>query len=144
GVSEVCVSRWLALVRQGGATALLSRSVVGPSPKLTPEQKNLIPELLWHGAEAYGFRGEVWTCRRIVQVIAEEFGVRYHKDHVGRLLKELHWTPQVPIRRALQRNEQAIERWRIKIWPELQRRARHERRVLVFEDESGFYLLPGL
>ena len=143
-VSEVCVSRWLALARQGGPTALRSRSAAGPAPKLTSEQKSRIPELLWHGAEAYGFRGEVWTCRRIAQVIAEEFGVRYHKDHVSRLLKELHWTPQVPIRRALQRDEKAIERWRIGVWPELQRRARQERRVLVFEDESGFYLLPGL
>jgi transposase len=144
GVSEVCVSRWLALVRQGGLNALRSRPAAGPAPKLTPEQKRFIPELLWHGAEAYGFRGEVWTCRRIAQVIAEEFGVRYHKDHVSRLLKELHWTPQVPIRRALQRDEQAIERWRTKTWPALQRRARKERRLVIFEDESGFYLLPGL
>ncbi len=144
GVSEVCVSRWLALVRSGGPAALRSHPSVGPTPKLTPMQKRLIPELLWHGAEAYGFRGEVWTCRRIAQVIAEEFGVRYHKDHVSRLLKELHWTPQVPIRRALQRDEQAIENWRTTTWPKLQRRARQERRVVIFEDESGFYLLPGL
>jgi transposase len=103
-----------------------------------------IPEFLWHGAEAYGFRGEVWTCARIGRAIEEEFGVRYHKDHVGRLLRELHWTPQVPIRRAIQRDEEAIRRWRLEVWPELQRRARRERRVLVFEDESGFYLLPGV
>ena len=61
----------------------------GRPPKLTPAQKRLIPEFLWHGPEAYGFRGEVWTCARIAQVIEEEFGVRYHKGHVGRLLKEL-------------------------------------------------------
>ena len=76
----------------------------------------------WHGAEAYGFRGQVWTCARVAQVIEEEFGVRYHKDHVGRLLKELHWTPQVPIQRAIQRDEQAIQRWRDEVWPELQQR----------------------
>jgi transposase len=86
----------------------------------------------------------VWTCVRIARVIEEEFGVRYHKDHVGRLLKELQWTPQVPIRRAIQRDEDAITRWRIEVWPELLQRARRERRVLVFEDESGFYLLPGV
>jgi hypothetical protein len=77
-------------------------------------------------------------------VIEEEFGVRYHKGHVGRLLQELCWTPQVPIRRALQRDEGAIRRWREEVWPDLLRRARRERRVLVFEDESGFYLLPGV
>jgi transposase len=144
GVSPVSVSRWFARVRDGGPEALRAQPRLGAPPKLSAAQKRLIPEFLWHGAEAYGFRGEVWTCARVARVIEEEFGVRYHKDHVGRLLKELHWTPQIPIRRALQRDEEAIQRWRDEVWPELQRRAQRERRVLVFEDESGFYLLPGV
>jgi transposase len=144
GVAEATVSRWLARARDGGPDALLARPGPGRPPGLSPDQKRLIPELLWHGAEAYGFRGEVWTCARVARVIAEEFGVRYHKDHVGRLLKELRWTPQVPIKRAIRRDEQAIARWRSEVWPELQRRAGRERRTLVFEDESGFYLLPGI
>jgi transposase len=143
GTSEVSVSRWLARARQGGPEALLARPALGPPPRLSPQQKRLIPEFLWHGAEAYGFRGEVWTCARVAVVIEEEFGVRYHSDHVSRLLKELRWTAQVPIRRAIQRDEPAIRLWRDETWPELLRRARCERRVLVFEDESGFYLLPG-
>jgi transposase len=144
GVSEEAVSRWLARARDGGPEALRARPRPGHPPRLSPAQKRLIPEFLWHGAEAYGFRGDVWTCARIARVIEEEFGVRYHKDHVGRLLRELHWTPQVPIRRAIQRDEEAIRRWRLDVWPELRRRARRERRVLVSEDESGFYLLPGV
>src|SRR5437764_1040357 len=111
GVSEVSVSRWLARARDGGPEALLARPASGPPPKLSPEQKRLIPEFLWHGPEAYGFRGDVWTCARVARVIEEEFGVHYHKDHVGKLLKELRWTPQVPIKRAIQRDEEAIERW---------------------------------
>ena len=63
---------------------------------------------------------------------------------MGRLLQELRWTPQVPIKRAIQRDEDAIRTWRVEAWPELLSRAKRERRVLVFEDESGFYLLPGL
>jgi transposase len=144
GVREETISRWLARAQDGGPEALLARPTPGRPPRLSDAQKRLIPEFLWHGAEAYGFRGEVWTRARIARVIEEEFGVRYHKGHVGRLLQELHWTPQVPIRRAIQRDEEAIQRWRDKVWPDLLRRARLERRVLVFEDESGFYLLPGL
>jgi transposase len=144
GVAEETVSRWLARARDAGPQALQARPRPGHPPKLAPAQKHLIPEFLWHGAEAYGFRGEVWTCARIARVIEEEFGVRYHKDHVGRLLQELGWTPQVPIKRALQRDEEAIRRWREGARPGLQRRARRERRVLVFADESGFYLLPGV
>jgi transposase len=144
GVSEDTVSRWLTRAQESGVEALRTRPRSGHPPKLSEAQKRLIPEFLWHGAEAYGFRGNVWTCARIARVLEEEFGVRYHKGHVSRLLQELHWTPQMPIRRALQRDEAAIERWRAEVWPDLLQRARRERRVLVFEDESGFYLLPGV
>jgi transposase len=143
GVAEATVSRWLSRAHAGGPEALFTRRSPGHPPKLTPAQKRLIPDFLWHGPEAYGFRGEVWTCARVAQVIAEEFGVRYHKGHVSRLLKDLRWTPQVPITRAIQRDEEAIEHWRAEVWPGLRARARRERRALVFVDESGFYLLPG-
>lgn len=143
-VAEEAVSRWVARARDGGPEALRARSATGRRPRLAPDELRSIPEFLWHGPEAYGFRGQVWTCARIAEVIEWELGVRYHKDHVGRLLKELHWTPQQPIERAIQRDEDAIRRWRDEAWPELLRRARRERRTLVFEDESGFYLLPGV
>src|SRR4051794_2610210 len=87
-VREETVSRWLARVRDAGPEALLARCSPGHPPKLSSAQKGLIPEFLWHGAEAFGFRGQAWTCARIAQVIQEEFGVSYHKDHVGRLLQE--------------------------------------------------------
>jgi transposase len=77
GASEVSVSRWLARARRGGPAALLSRPAPGPMPKLSVEQRDRIPEFLWHGPEAYGFRGQVWTCARVARVIEEELGVRY-------------------------------------------------------------------
>jgi transposase len=144
GAREETVSRWIARARSDGPDALRAHPAPGPACRLSAEQKRLIPEFLWHGPEAYGFRGQVWTRSRIAGVIEEEFGIRYHPAHVGRLLLELHWTPQVPIKRAIQRDERAIRLWREEVWPDLLRRAHRERRVLVFEDESGFYLLPGL
>jgi transposase len=144
GASEGAVSQWLAAARAGGPDALLSHAAPGHPAKLTAAQRQLLPDFLWHGPESYGFRGEVWTCARFASVIEEEFGVSYSKSQVSRLLKELGWTPQVPITRAVQRDEEAIERWRAEAWPALQERARRERRALVFVDESGFYLLPGV
>lgn len=72
GVSDETVCRWLARARDGGSNALLSRPAPGHPPKLSVAQKRMIPEFLWHGAEAYGFRGNVWTCARIARVIQEE------------------------------------------------------------------------
>jgi transposase len=143
GVSEAAVSQWLACARQEGTNGLLAHPH-GGHPKLTPQQQRLLPDFLWHGAEAYGFRGELWTCARIVKMLRWEFGVSFHKDHVSRMLKAMGWTPQIPITRAIQRNEAEIERWRTEVWPKLRRRAHRERRTLIFTDESGFYLLPAV
>ena len=44
----------------------------------------------------------------MTKVIQEEFGVSYHPGHVSRLLKELHWTPQLPIAQVIQHDEQEI------------------------------------
>lgn len=144
GVTEVSVSHWLARARIGGESALLSRPIPGRPAELSSAQQRMIPEFLWHGPEAYGFRGSVWTCARVGKVIEEEFGVTYEKTQVSRLLKRLGWTPQTPIQRASQRDEQAIELWRTLIWPRLLREAKTERRTLVFVDEAGFYLLPSV
>lgn len=145
GASESAVSRWLAAARRGGREALTSHTDRrGVAPKLTPEQVRLIPDFLWHGAEAYGFRGDLWTCGRVAGVIQEEFDISYSKSQVSRLLKRLGWTPQVPITHAIQRDEVAVAGWRAESWPKLARQARRERRELVFVDESGFYLLPAV
>jgi transposase len=144
GVSKGAVSQWLAAAHLGGRPALQAKPHRGAPSKLTPDQTRLIPDFLSHGAEAYGFRGKLWTTARVAKVIEEEFGVSYHRGHVSRLLKQLQWTPQVPVIRALQRDEREIRRWQRQVWPELKRRASREHRTLVFTDESGFYLLPGV
>jgi transposase len=145
GATESAVSQWLASARRGGPEALTSHTNRrGVAPKLTPDQLRMIPDFLWHGAEAYGLSGDLWTCGRVVGVIREEFGITYSESQVSRLLKKLGWSPQVPITRAIQRDEEAIARWRLGAWPALKEKARRERRRLVFVDESGFYLLPGV
>ena len=122
GVSEAAVSQWLALKETSASDAWRSRPRGHRNSELSTVQLKQIPDLLSHGAEAYGFRGELWTCARVVEVIRQEFGVAYHKAHVSRLLKALRWTPQLPVERASQRDEAAIQRWRIEVWPLLKKR----------------------
>ena len=89
-VSPAAVSQWLAKAREdGGAEWRAQPRPTGPI-KLTEAQLHVIPELLSHGAEAYGFRGEMWTCARVAAVLWEEFGVSYHKAQISRLLKRLY------------------------------------------------------
>jgi transposase len=121
GVSHGAVGQWISRAKQFGIEALRHRPGPGPKPKLTAEQRAQLPALLARSAEAFGFRGQVWTAKRVAIVIEREFGVRYHPTHVSRLLKALRWSPQKPIRRATQRDEGKIAAWYAERWPTLKR-----------------------
>ena len=128
GVSEGAVSHWMKRGREGGIAALQAHPPKGVSPRLTAEQKAQIPTLLAKGAESYGFRGDVWTARRVAEVIAKTFGVRYHRDHVGKLMREAGWSRQKPVERASQRNEEALKQWSDERWPQIKKKPRRSKR----------------
>ncbi|HEV2461233.1 MAG TPA: winged helix-turn-helix domain-containing protein [Ktedonobacterales bacterium] len=122
GGSEGAVSQWVKRAREGGgAEALRRRPPPGLRPRLTAEQRAQVPALLARGAEAYGFRGDVWTAKRVAEVIGRTLGVRYHPDHVSRLLKHCGWSQQQSVERATQRDEEAIRQWYAQRWPALKK-----------------------
>jgi transposase len=55
-------------------------------------------------------------------VIAGRFGVRYHVDHVPRLMRRLGFSPQRPERRARERDEDAIRAWIERDWRRIKKR----------------------
>lgn len=124
GVTKGAVSQWLKRARQEGPEALRRRKAPGAVPRLTDAQRQEVPRLLERGPEVYGFRGAVWTEGRIAQVIRQVFGVSYHPAHVGRILRACGWSLQKPVRRATQRNEEAIRLWRQERWPEVKKKPR--------------------
>lgn len=114
GCHASSVMRWRDCRRRGGAGALRVRCSPGRPLKLDPTQRKRLLDLLLQGPITHGYRTNLWTTARIAEVIGRVFGVQYHRDHVGRLMHRLQWSPQKPERRALERNEQAIERWKQK------------------------------
>ena len=102
------MSQWVSKARQGGVPALRHRKPPGGPSKLSAEQRGQLPGLLDRGPWAYGFSGEVWTRRRVAQVIEQEFGVSYDPSQVGRILKGGGFSRQKPALRATQRDEDAI------------------------------------
>jgi transposase len=121
GVIEGAVSQWMKRAREEGVEGLRHKPPPGATPRLSEEARAKLPELLAQGAQAHGFRGEVWTCERVATVIRREFGVSYHPAHVSRLLKALRQSLQKPQRRANQRDEEAIDNWKEKKWPSLKK-----------------------
>jgi transposase len=89
GVTEGALSQWMKRAREEGVEGLRHKPPPGAAPRLSEEQRAKVPELLERAAEAYGFRGEVWTCARVAEVIGREFGVLYHPAHLSRLVRKL-------------------------------------------------------
>jgi transposase len=118
------VMRWYNAWRRRGAKALQVGSSSGRPPKLKPEQRRRLLRLLLKGPLAHGFNTNVWTTLRIKELIRREFGVSYHRDHVGRLMHSLNWSHQKPEKRAIEQDEEEIERWKRTKWPRVQKTLR--------------------
>jgi len=124
GGSPSSVGRWRDARSELGDDGLKVRSASGRPPKLTRANKRRLVKLLLRGAPAHGYSTDLWTTQRIADLIWKHFSVRYHKDHVGRLLRELGWSHQKPERRAIERDEAAIERWKKETWPRVKKTPR--------------------
>lgn len=121
GCHASSVMRWRDARDKHGDKGLKPKPVPGRPRKLTVRQRKRLVALLKKGAMAHGYRTELWTTARIAELIERSFAVHYHRDHVGRLMASLGWSYQKPERRALQRNEEAIEEWKRKEWPRIKK-----------------------
>ena len=121
GASESSVRRWRLAVRKGGLDALKAKPHRGPKPRLNETQKQRLVKILLAGPRKSGYRTDLWTCPRVAEVIAKNFGVKYHPAHVWKILRSLGMTCQKPEQRARERDEASIARWRKLEWPRIKR-----------------------
>jgi transposase len=141
GVKRTSLHRWRRMARQ--ADGLAAKPPVGPRRRLSDPQLAELEQLLLQGAPAHGFPNELWTAARVAQVILRHFAVKYHPDYVRRLLRRrLNWTSHKPQRRARQRNDKEVERWKADEFPRILREAWRRQAHIAFLDESGFMLMP--
>jgi len=121
GCAASSVQRWRDARRRGGEKALKVRFSPGRPRKLSQQQRRELVRVLLKGAMASGYATQLWTTARIAEVIWKRFRVRYHRDHVGRLLHALGWSHQKPTKRALERDEARIRRFIQKDWPRVKK-----------------------
>jgi len=120
--SPSSVERWKQALDRGGEAALRSKPHPGAVPRLSLRQKERLKRVLLKGPVSAGYPTDLWTCPRVAKMIERRFGVRYHPDHVWRLLQSLGWSCQKPERRARERDEAAIRQWREVEWPRIKKR----------------------
>jgi putative transposase len=124
-VSRMSANRWRRALAAGGRAALLSKGPAGGPCKLTPAQLRELEAVLEGGPAAWGWdEDQCWTLARIAEVVRRRFGVGYTLAGLDLLLHRIGWSVQVPARRAAERDEAQIARWREETWPVIKGRRR--------------------
>lgn len=120
-VTHGAASHWKKALEESGRDGLASKPNVGGKPRLSEQDRARLAEMMAQGPRAHGFRSELWTLPRITVLIKKEFGIEYHFAHVSKILKRMKMSPQKPVLRARERNEEKIEQWRTERWPAIKK-----------------------
>jgi len=124
GVHPVTVARWAARRRRDGDAGLAALPTPGRPRLLSPEQERTVLGWLAEKPTAHGFRTDLWTARRVADLIRRRLGVAFHPDYLRAWLRRRGYSPQKPRRRPKQKDQPAIDRWVKEDWPRVQKKRR--------------------
>jgi transposase len=116
------VRRWHKQYRHGGFEALAARPVPGRPRRLSRTQEKIVRRWLADSPEVFGFATGLWTCLRLAQLLAQEFGVGMHPHYLSIWLRQRGFTPQKPARVPRERNPEAIRAWLANEWPRIKKK----------------------
>jgi len=113
------VRRWRRAWRDGGNEALRSKGPVSRE-RLSPQQWARLEAELRKGPLAHGFaHDQRWTLGRIKTLISKMFHVGYTPEGVWKLMRRHGWSAQVPVRQAMERDDEAVAVWKDQVWPDI-------------------------
>jgi transposase len=121
GVSRQTVYNWKRILDEQGLAGLREIDPGGRPGQLDATDLEQLRLALLQGATAHGFGTELWTLKRVRLLIERRHGIRYSDVHVWRLLGKLVFSSQKPEKRALERDEGEIVRWKQQKWPALKK-----------------------
>jgi transposase len=138
GLSRTSIYPWIRSARKKGVSALAARKHPGRKPTLTAQQKIRVRRwICGKDPRQYGFDFGLWTRKIVASLIQEKMGATLGVTAVGRLLHQMGITPQKPLRRAYERDPEAIEKWKRELYLSLRARAIRRKAEIFFLDEAG-------
>jgi transposase len=141
GIHPTSLHRWKRQARQAGG--LKAKPATGPKRRLSDGQLGELEQMLLQGATAHGWVNNLWTAGRVATLIQRHFGVRFHPEHVRKILNQrLNWSSQRPQRQHPDGNDAAIATWVEEEFPRILGEAAGRGAHLAFVDETGFMLNP--
>jgi transposase len=122
GVARQTAYTWKAVLDEGGIDALRAIPGRGRPARLDEEQLQALGRTLLQNPTEHGFGTELWTLKRIGLLIQRQHGVKFSQTHIWRILGGLGFSAQKPERRAIERDEDAVQVWKRKTWPALKKK----------------------
>ena len=119
--SPSSVHLWREMHRKKGESGLKFKPIPGRPSRMNGKQKKALASFLIKGPLSHGYPTDLWTTRRVAEVIRRKFKIDYHPNHLWRLLRGEGWSCQKPETRARERNEEAIEHWKRYRWPHIKK-----------------------
>lgn len=142
GVDPSSVRRWWVAFRCSGSDGLAARPVPGRPPQLPSTQEKIVRRWLADHPTEHGFTTDLWSARRLAQLIEQEFGVHFHPNYLVSWLRQRGYTPQKPRRVSREHDAAAVARWLAEDWPRIKSNARRRGACLLLMDESGLLMAP--
>jgi len=139
GVSRQSVNKWYGWWRKKGMRGLSSRPRGRPSSiQLLPWQAAVVVRLITDRCpDQLKLPFFLWTREAVRDLIEQRFGIRLSVWTVGRYLQRWGFTPQKPLRRAYERDAQAVQNWLTKEYPDIKKQAKREGATVFWGDEMG-------
>ncbi len=122
GVARQTAYTWKAVVDEGGIDALRAMPTRGRPARLDDEQLQALGRALLQRPTEHGFGTELWTLRRVGLLIERLYDVKFSQTQIWRILGGLGFSVQKPERRAIERDEDAVQTWKRKTWPALEKK----------------------
>jgi transposase len=110
-IHERTIHKWLQAYRKDGLEGLQVKVSTGRKKKLTAKNESKLQKIIIAGAVKAGFANELWTSKRVLQIIKDQFDVDYHANHLPKLLRGLGFTPQRPQREAIEKDRKQMDNW---------------------------------
>lgn len=124
GVTERAVRGWVAAHRKAGDEGLAATPHPGPAPRLSRRREQAVLSWLAKSPLAFGYETDLWTTRRLAEVIEKRYGVRFNASYLAEWLTRRGYSPQKPEVRAVERDNPAIAGWVAEDWPRIKKRPR--------------------
>lgn len=121
GVSRQIVHQWKKHFEQHGLAGAKAKPHPGTTKIISNPQLEELKNCILEGALKHGFPSDAWTCPRVAALIQTRYKIDYGIRHVCYLMHQMGLSPQKPDPRALRRDEQKIQTWRLEILPRLKK-----------------------